>query len=148
MEEIIRVADIIGRKGPEVVTIGVDATVLEAAKVMNEHRIGSVVVSHEGRIAGIFSERDVLERVVGQERDPATTRVNEVMTTEVFCCRPETSLEEARSVCTQRRIRHLPVSGQEDELLGLVSIGDLNAQQSQVQETTIHVLRWYLYQTY
>jgi CBS domain-containing protein len=139
------VRDILAVKGPHVQSIGPDATVLDAALLMNEHKIGSLLVMSGGRLIGIITERDLLARVVSQRRDPAETPVHAVMTTEVACCRPETTVDEARSVMKNRRIRHLPVLEESDQLLGLVSIGDLNAYLSHDQEVTIHVLHEYIY---
>src|SRR5262245_24443076 len=103
------VNDILADKGSQVFTTGKSATVLEAALVMNEHRIGALVVLEDGRVAGMFTERDVLRRVVAERRDPVATPVAEVMTHEVVVCTPATPLEEARGVMKNRRIRHLPV---------------------------------------
>jgi CBS domain-containing protein len=128
-----------------VLTIGKDATVLEAALVMNEHRVGAVVVLDGGQVAGMFTERDVLRRVVGERRDPVTTPVSAVMTTEVVCCTPETTVEEARVAMKDRRIRHLPVVDGGGRLQGLISIGDLNAHEATSQEQTIHLLNEYIY---
>jgi CBS domain-containing protein len=139
------VREILARKGSHVLTIGKDATVLEAALLMNEHRVGALVVMDEGRVGGMFTERDVLRRVVGERRDPATTSVAEVMTRDVFCCTLETTVEEARGTMKNRRIRHLPVTDGGSGLQGLVSIGDLNAHQATSQEQTIHLLHEYLY---
>src|SRR3979411_946385 len=72
--------EILQRKGSQVFTIGKGATVLEAAILMNEHKVGGLVVIEDGRVAGMFTERDVLRRVVGEQRDPARTTVAEVMT--------------------------------------------------------------------
>jgi CBS domain-containing protein len=139
------VRDILEKKGSQVWTIGPDATVLQAALVMNEHKIGATLVTDGGRVVGVFSERDVLRRVVGEQRDPAGTRVAEVMTQEVVCCTPETTLEEAGGAMMHRRIRHLPVVDGDGRLLGLVSIGDLNAYRQADQEQTIFLLNEYLY---
>jgi CBS domain-containing protein len=87
----------------------------------------------------------VLRRVVGEERAPATTRVEEVMTTEVACCTPQTPVEEARAAMKNRRIRHLPVIDGEACLSGLISIGDLNAYETARHEETIFWLHEYLY---
>src|SRR5262249_50517557 len=132
-------------KGPSVLAIGKEATVLDAAFLMNEHKVGALVVTHGDDIAGMFTERDVLRRVVGEQRDPATTRVDEVMTSDVFCCTPETSIDEARGAMKNRRIRHLPVVDGDRRLRGLISIGDLNAWHLNTQEQTIHLLNEYLY---
>jgi CBS domain-containing protein len=139
------VRDILTRKGSGVLTTGRESTVLEAAILMNEHKVGALVVLEGGRIVGMFTERDVLRRVVGEVRDPAHTRVEEVMTTEVVCCRPETTLDEARGAMMNRRIRHLPVINDQDEMVGLVSIGDLNAHERTSHEQTIYLLEEYVY---
>jgi CBS domain-containing protein len=139
------VRDILTRKGSGVLTTGRESTVLEAAILMNEHKVGALVVLEGGRIVGMFTERDVLRRVVGEVRDPAHTRVEEVMTTEVVCCRPETALDEARGAMMNRRIRHLPVINDQDEMVGLVSIGDLNAHERTSHEQTIYLLEEYVY---
>jgi CBS domain-containing protein len=136
---------ILDKKGSEVLSVTPDATVLQAAQVMNEHKIGSVVVLDEGQFVGIFTERDVLLRIVTEQRDPATTRVGEVMTREVACCGPDTTIDEARGAMKNRRVRHLPVLDSEGRLLGLVSIGDLNAHLNHDQERTIFLLEEYLY---
>src|ERR1700676_127626 len=107
------VQDILARKGSRLITIGPQATVFDAAAVMNEHKTGSVLVTEGGRLAGIFTERDVLRRVLGERRDPVTTPVREVMTTEVACCQLHTTLDEARGVMMNRRIRHLPVCSED-----------------------------------
>lgn len=139
------VRDILSNKGGHVQSIGPEASVLNAALLMNEHKIGSLIVMDGGRVVGIFSERDVLQRVVVSRRDPADTKVAEVMTTEVVCCRPHTSLDEARGVMKNRRIRHIPVLDDGDGLCGLISIGDLNAHAMQEHESTISVMEQYIY---
>jgi CBS domain-containing protein len=139
------VKDILAIKGPKVVSVGPDATVFNAALVMNEHRIGALVVRRGDEVVGMFTERDVLQRVLAQQLDPAHTRVEEVMSREVVCCTPETPLDEVRSAFKNRRIRHLPVVDGERHLAGMVSIGDLNAYESAAQEQTIHLLHEYLY---
>jgi CBS domain-containing protein len=138
------VTAILAYKGPQVLTIGPDATVLQAALLMNEHKVGALVVTAGDGIAGMFTERDVLRRVVGEQRDPTATRVEDVMTAEVVCCTPETTIDEARGAMKNRRIRHLPVV-EAGHLRGLVSIGDLNAYQMTSQEHTIHFMHEYLY---
>src|SRR5688572_33296574 len=101
-----RVRELLERKGTHVLTVRPAASVLQAALLMNEHRVGSLVAVEDGRVVGMFTERDVLRRVVGERRDPETSRVGEVMTTAVVCCSPETSVDEARGLMRDRRIRH------------------------------------------
>jgi CBS domain-containing protein len=139
------VRDLLARKGPHVFTIGPGATVLEAAFLMNEHKIGSLVVTDDNRVVGIFTERDVLRRVVGEQRDPARTQVGEVMTTELVCCTPATTITEARGAMKNRRVRHLPLVDDDLQLLGLISIGDLNAYEASDHEQTIYLLQEYIY---
>jgi CBS domain-containing protein len=139
------VKSILADKGAHVWSVGPGASVLDAAVLMNEHKIGALVVLEGGRLVGMFTERDVLRRVVGEGRNPAATRVADVMTSELVCCSPETTLEEAAGVMKNRRIRHLPVLDADDRLLGLVSIGDLNARQAHAREQHIHLLNEYLY---
>ncbi|HEV3146064.1 MAG TPA: CBS domain-containing protein [Gemmataceae bacterium] len=139
-----QVRELLERKGSHVLTIGPAASVLQAALLMNEHRVGALVVVEGGRVVGMFTERDVLMRVVGERRDPEATRVGEVMTAAVVCCSPETTVDEARGVMRDRRIRHLPVADADGRLLGLISIGDLNAQILAAQEQTVFLLTEYI----
>ena len=139
------VRDLLKIKGSHVLSIGPEASVLDAALLMNEHKIGSLLVMSSGQLIGIITERDILHRVVVTRRDPGVTPVLDVMTTEVICCQPHTSVEEARGVLKNRRIRHLPVVDEAKRLCGLISIGDLNAHEAQDHEYTIHVLQEYIY---
>jgi len=149
------VSDILAHKGPRVYVIPPTATVLAATKMMNHYKIGALVVTlcdenisereSLDRVAGMFTERDVLTRVVALKRDPASTLVEEVMTTEVAYCRPETDLEEISAVMRERRIRHMPVCNADGELSGLISIGDLNGWHARGQEVVIHYLHEYIH---
>jgi CBS domain-containing protein len=139
------VRDILAKKGSHILMTGKDISVLQAAILMNEHKVGSLVVVDGNRVAGMFTERDILQRVVAEQRDPVRTLVGDVMTAEVLCCTPGTSIDEARTVMKERRIRHLPVVDAEDRLLGLISIGDLNAYEAASQEQTIFLMSEYLY---
>jgi CBS domain-containing protein len=139
------VQEILNVKGSHVFSIGLRATALDAAVLMNDNKIGALVVIDRGQVVGIFTERDVLRRIVAERRDPAETTIEAVMSAEVVCCEPGTNLDEASSVMKQRRIRHLPVCGPNSSLAGLISIGDLNAYHSYVQETTIHQMHEYLH---
>src|SRR5690348_6633904 len=122
-----QIRDILRTKGSQVHSIGTAATVLEAVHSMNQQRIGALVVTEASRVAGIFTERDVLRSVVEDPRLPAEIPVVEVMTRDVICCTPDMPLDEASRILKDRRIRHLPVCDTDGHLLGLVSIGDINA---------------------
>lgn len=142
---MVQVKDILGRKGGAVVAVRDEDTVLHAARLMNEQRIGSVVVMAPGQgLMGIFTERDILRRVVAEGRSPESTRIGEVMSTPVTCCQPDTTLQECQAIMTGKRLRHLPVVDNE-EVIGIISIGDLMAAEVQLQQTTIEYLHEYLH---
>ena len=107
-----------------VYSIDADKTVLEAARFMMEHNIGALPVLRDGKLVGIFSERDVMNRVVAAGRTPGTTRVSEVMTSNPRTVDADESLEDCLFLMKEFGFRHLPiVSGK--ELKGLVSLRDL-----------------------
>ena len=140
------VHSILSRKGREVVTVDADQSVLAAANRMNERAIGGLVVIEDGRMIGIITERDIMRRVVAAERNPSLTAVREVMTAPVACCKPETTLLECRTVMTDKRIRHLPVVD-EHGLRGIVTIGDLMAQEVGEHQATVEYLSSYIFGT-
>lgn len=139
------VRHLLTQKGPQVITISGEATVLDAALLMNQHKIGALVVHDDGRIRGIFTERDVLRRVVAERRDPAATRVADVMTKDVIVCECDCTIEEARNIFRAKRIRHLPIVDDEGRLQGMISIGDINAHELDGKEVQIHFLEEYLF---
>ena len=139
------VQDILGRKGFDVHTIPSTNTVLEATQMMNDRRIGAVVVMDQGELVGMFTERDVLRRVVAAGRDPKFTYVAEVMTRDVLCIPPTADLDQVSSIMKARRVRHLPVTSSEGDLMGLVSIGDVNAFYSSNQASQIEWLNEYVF---
>lgn len=138
-----QVSELIGLKGAQVVTIAPGASALDAARIMNEHKIGSLVVVDGARVVGIITERDILTRIVAPEKSPSKTSVRDVMTPTPITCRPETPLEELRGVMQQRRVRHVPVLD-EGRLSGMVSIGDLNAAEAREMTQTIGYLKAYI----
>ena len=139
------IKDILEGKGSQVLSISRTATVLDAALLMNEHKVGALVVVERKKVIGIFTERDMLQRVVAVGEAPDTTRIEEVMTTKLTCGHPDTSLDDTRSIFKTKRIRHLPVIDDHGKLVGVISIGDLNAYDASSQESTIHFLHEYLY---
>lgn len=141
------VKDILADKGSQVITIGEDATALEAALLMNEHKIGGLPVVRDGKVVGMFTERDILQRIVAEQREPSKTKVAEVMTSNITICGIETTIDEARRLMMKKRIRHLPIVDDDRKLLGLVSIGDMNAHQMADKEKTVEALQEYLYGT-
>ncbi len=119
-----RIRDIIRVKGEDVYWVGPLATVIDAVDAMNENHVGSVLVCEDGHPVGIFSERDVLVRVVAAHRDPRETLVRDVMTTRLHTASPDNTVMEIMRLMTDRRCRHVPVM-EDETLVGIVSIGDL-----------------------
>jgi len=122
---MVTVKDILAKKGAEIVSIGPDATVLEALVKMSEINIGAILIKNaEGKIAGIFSERDFARKIIVKGRSCEVTKVKEIMTSEPLCIEPSTSLQDCMKVMTARKFRHLPVK-KGDHLVGVISIGDV-----------------------
>lgn len=117
-------SEVLRDKGSVIHTIAADSTVLAAVRRMNEHKIGALVVVEGGSVVGMFTERDVLQRVVDSALDPSRTAVASVMTRAVVHVRPKTLVEEAMAIMTEKRCRHLPVM-ESGRVIGMVSIGDL-----------------------
>lgn len=115
-----------GKPLPGVVATAATASVRAATILMNHHGIGALAVVDGRRLVGIFTERDVLRRVVANSRSPDETAVGDVMTADVVCCGPHAALEDVSEVMRDRRIRHVPVTDG-DDVIGLISIGDINA---------------------
>ncbi|MBW2190978.1 MAG: CBS domain-containing protein [Deltaproteobacteria bacterium] len=122
-----RIRDILRRKGEDVYSVGPLATVIDAVHMMNDHHVGSVLVCEGGDPVGVFSERDVLVRVVAAQRDPRQTLVRDVMTTRLHTATPDDTLLDVMRLMTERRCRHVPVM-EGGRLLGMVSIGDLTKE--------------------
>ena len=119
------VSDILKSKGSNVVTVDPGISVHELARVLAQHRIGCVVVSSDGTtVAGIVSERDVVRALESEGPSALEKPVGEVCTLEVFTVQPADNIEKVATLMTDRRIRHLPVV-EADELVGIVSIGDV-----------------------
>ena len=119
-----RLGDVLAEKGSAVYVILRSDTVREAVREMNDKGVGALLVMDHGRPVGIFTERDVLRRVVDQGWDPGFTQVAAVMTSELSFASPEASVASAMELMTSKRFRHLPVLDG-DTLAGMVSIGDL-----------------------
>jgi CBS domain-containing protein len=132
------------KKSGGVVTVPPDATVKDAARLMHDRRIGALVVAEGETLRGIFTERDVLWRVVAQGLDAAATRVRDVMTAEVIVVRPDRDVDEIETIMRDHRIRHLPVAG-DHGLVGMLSIGDLNAFRADADHQKVEYLTEYIY---
>jgi len=113
-------------------SVDANSTVLEAARFMTEHNIGAVPVLRDGELAGIFSERDIMRRVVSGGRSPAITKVAEVMTPRPLTLSPDDTVEHARFIMLEHGFRHLPVV-EEKKLTGIVSLRDVLPSASPAQ---------------
>lgn len=118
------VKDILESKGSEVYAVAPNTTVEDAVMRMNRYEIGAVVVVDQGEVVGIFTERDVLTRVVAGERNPATTFVSNVMTSNPVTITPHTTIEEVMSDHLGEHYRHLPVM-EGGRIVGLISGRDI-----------------------
>ena len=138
-----RVADLLKGKESRLLTIASDSSVYDAVKQMVEANVGSLLVTVDGRIEGIVTERDYLRRVALEDRDENEAAVKEIMSGPLVVVGLETTIEECMALMTERRIRHLPVVD-EEKVVGLVSIGDLVKFQSKQQNVEIQYLTDYI----
>jgi CBS domain-containing protein len=130
-------------KGYDIWSITPNASVYEAVKLMADKAIGALLVLESGNLVGIISERDCTRRVILKERAPKDTLVREIMTPDVISVRPGQTVEECMALVTAKRIRHLPVLAG-DQLMGIVSIGDLVKEVISQQEFMIQQLENYI----
>jgi CBS domain-containing protein len=137
------VQDILNRKGNVVASVERERSVIEAAREMNRLRIGSLVVVDGAKVVGMFTERDILVRVVAEARDPNRVTVGQVMTAPVVICTLESPLDDIKSIMTTRRIRHIPVV-EGGQLIGIVTSGDIMARESLEKQVTIESLVQYI----
>ena len=137
------VSQILEQKGGTVVSVGRDAPVREAIRLMAEHHIGAVLVMDGGKLLGIASERDYARRVVLQGRSSSDTAVQQIMSSPVVCVGPMESVSECMGIMTDRHIRHLPVVD-DGQVVGIVSIGDLVKEVIEEQKQEINYLQQYI----
>lgn len=141
----MQITHMLQSKGSLVVTIAPDLTILEASRELSRYGIGAVVVvGPEGGCAGILSERDITRAIAAHGPAALDLTVTEVMTTEVTTCAPTDTAHELAEVMTARRIRHLPVLDG-DQLVGIVSIGDIVKHRLDELQTEARTLHEYLY---
>ncbi len=117
--DLLKVADV------PATTVAQNATVIEAINAMVKNRVGAVAIVEQGLLKGIFTERDVMIRVVQARRNPETTRMAEVMTTPVQTIPANTSLDDALANMLEQHIRHLPITDANGRILGMLSIRNL-----------------------
>lgn len=137
------IKEILDTKGYDVSTIGPEETVLEALKLMAEKELGALVVMEEGKLKGLISERDYARKVILKGRTSLETKVREVMTQEVVCATLSRTADEVMAIMTEKRVRHLPIID-EEQVVGLVSIGDLVKAIISDQQFVIEQLEKYI----
>jgi CBS domain-containing protein len=133
-------------KGQRVITAERQQTVLEIARLMVDHNIGAVPVLENGRLVGIFSERDLMKRVVVGGREPEGTRVGQVMTEDPMTVEDSDSLETCMTLMRRHGFRHLPVC-RNGELVGLVSLRDIVLHDLDEKGDEVRMMRAYLHST-
>ncbi|MGK7313449.1 MAG: CBS domain-containing protein [Candidatus Longimicrobiales bacterium M2_2A_002] len=120
----MKLRDILRTKGSDVIQIDPDQPVIDAVRVLSEHRIGCLVVTHDAEIRGVVSERDIMNLMAARPNALADTRVSDIMTTDVIVAVLEDDLDYVMNIMTNNKIRHLPIVD-DGELAGIVSIGDV-----------------------
>jgi CBS domain-containing protein len=145
------IAVVLRQKGPHVVSVAPDTPVVEVARILDERRIGAVMVlDPRGRVLGILSERDIVRALARRAEGIAGLDAETLMTREVVMVRPDTPVEAALRIMDEGYFRHLPVVGADGVLLGLVSVRDLARhaqaqQQHAVESLTAYVTRSYMH---
>jgi CBS domain-containing protein len=142
-----KIAEIIESKGDMVLSVDRDDPVFDAICLMSEVNVGAVLVKENDAIAGIFTERDYLQKIALNSRSSRNTKVGEVMSSPVITAGPEDSVQQCMETMTQCRCRHLPIV-QDGELLGIVSIGDLVKRMLEEKETEVAALSQYIAGSY
>jgi CBS domain-containing protein len=137
------VKQLLEEKGTRVWSIGPDATVYEALALMAEKGVGALMVMDDTHPVGLLSERDYARNVILKGRTSHDTPVRDIMSAPVLCVTPEQPLEEAMALMTEHRVRHLPVI-RDEQLLGMVSIGDLIKSIISEQKFIIEQLEHYI----
>lgn len=141
------IQEVLDRKGGTVVTVSSDTSVLKAIGTMTEANIGAVVIESEGKASGIFTERDYLSKVALQGRSSDSTPVSAVMSSPLITLEPGESTREAMTTMTECRCRHLVVT-EGEEMVGIVSLGDLVKHMLVVAEAEVEQLSSYISGSY
>lgn len=131
------------KKHQELISISPNRPVYDALVIMAEYKIGALAVMDNAQLVGIFSERDYAREVILKGRSSKTTQVNEVMTAEVLSGKPDDLVDSAMTLMTDKHIRHLPVV-ENNQVLGMLSIGDLVKETMAYQQRLIKELESYI----
>ena len=141
---MLLVKHLLERKGHDIWSVDAEAPVLAAIHMMAERGVGALPVLHEGRLAGIVSERDYARKVILLGRSSAETPVWQIMSSPVVTVGPEERVRRCMEIMTEKRIRHLPVVGADGAMAGVISIGDLVRAVIEEQQETIEQLEKFI----
>lgn len=141
------IREVLDRKGGNVVTVDGATTVLEAIGTMSQANIGAIVIVQDGKAAGIFTERDYLRKIALEGRSSGSTTVSEVMSSPLITVDPGESTKDAMETMTECRCRHLIVT-EGEEMVGIVSLGDLVKHMLVVAEAEVEQLSSYISGSY
>src|SRR2546423_622417 len=137
------ISEILNQKGGTAWSISPDATVFEAIQMMADKNIGALLVTDQGKLVGILSERDYTRKIALKGKSSKQTAVKEILSGNVVRASPSHTVEECMRLMTTHRVRHLPVL-EGDKIVGVISIGDLVNWIISAQTTTIHQLQTYI----
>ena len=137
------IAQLLNAKGNQIWSVEPKATIFEALEVMSEKEIGALLVMEDGKLTGIFSERDYARKVILKGKSSKETPVGELMTKKVFYIDPQKTINDCMAMMTAKRIRHVPVI-EDNQVMGIVTIGDVVNQIISEQEVTINHLENYI----
>jgi CBS domain-containing protein len=143
MELVDTVRSVLRRKGDALWSISPETCVYDAIEKMADKHVGSLLVISDGRLVGILCERDYARKVILQGKLSKQTTVMEIMSSPAICVHPSETIDECLRIMTVRRLRYLPVV-EAEQVLGIVSIGDLVKWIVSAQEDTIQQLRDYI----
>jgi CBS domain-containing protein len=144
----MRVQELLDRKASNAIhTVTPEASVFDAVTAMVHHNVGAMLVVQNEALVGIITERDYLKLVTVKGRTARDTAVSDVMTRAVIYLTTESTLEEAMAICTEKRIRHLPVL-KDEKVVGVLSIGDLVSAMAHKREMRIRTLEAYIADEY
>ena len=141
-----KLKDLLAKKGNVVILVESDCIVAAAARKMRDNKVGALLVMKNDTLSGIFTERDLMSRVVAEGLDPEKVKVSEAMTSSIATVPLETPIREAANIMSQNRIRHLPVL-EEGKLYGVISVGDILSWKLREQEFTLHQLEDYFFKS-
>ena len=137
------IAQLLNAKGDQIWSVEPKATIFEALEIMSEKEIGALLVMEDGKLMGIFSERDYARKVILKGKSSKETAVGELMTKKVFYIDSQKTINDCMAMMTAKRIRHVPVI-EDNQVMGIVTIGDVVNQIISEQEVTINHLENYI----